>query len=50
VREETQQDICFYCKKPMEPGRIFKRLATGEKAHLACYTDHMNDEEPPPDK
>ena len=50
MREETQQDLCVYCKKPIEPGRIFRRLPTGEKAHLDCYVDHTNDKEKPPDK
>lgn len=45
MREETQQDICVYCKKPIESGRIYKRLPTGEKAHLDCYVDHMDDKE-----
>jgi len=44
VREETQQKICVYCKQPITD-RIYKRLDTGEAAHLACYIERMNDEE-----
>jgi len=47
VREETQSpyEICVYCKQPIQPGTIFKRLASGKAAHLRCYTDHLDDEE-----
>lgn len=46
MREETQQEVCIYCKEPITPEqRPFKRFDSGEAAHLACYIEHMNDEE-----
>jgi hypothetical protein len=47
VREETQQqDTCVYCGKPITQQQWpYKRLESGEKAHLACYLDHADQEE-----
>jgi len=46
VREETQQDICVYCGKPITPDQFpCKGMPDGRRAHLACYVDHMDDEE-----
>jgi len=50
VREETQLDpICTYCKQPITADQWpYKGLKSGEKAHLACYIDHMHDDEKKP--
>jgi hypothetical protein len=46
VREETQPPICAICKQPITQEQWpYKGLPNGEKAHLACYLDHMNDDE-----
>lgn len=47
MREETQgQDVCPYCNEPVTPEQMpCKRLVSGQQAHLACYLDHMDDEE-----
>jgi hypothetical protein len=46
VREETQQDTCVYCGKPItDRDRPYKRLESGEKAHLSCYLEHEEKEE-----
>jgi hypothetical protein len=47
VREETQQpDVCVYCKQPITQQQWpYKGPPSGEKAHLACYLDHMDEEE-----
>jgi len=47
VREETQQpDVCVYCKQPTTQQQWpYKTLESGEKAHLACYLDHLDQEE-----
>lgn len=42
----TPYEICVYCKQPIQPGSIIKRLASGRPAHLVCYTDHIDEEEP----
>ena len=51
MRDESRSpyEICVYCKQPIEPHTIFKRLTSGDAAHLKCYTDHLDDEpnEPP---
>ncbi len=39
-------EICVYCKQPINPGTIFRRLTSGEPAHLICHTDHMDEEKP----
>jgi len=48
VREETQlEPICAVCKKLI--ARTFAyRIASGEKAHLACNPDSTPDEEKKP--
>lgn len=44
MREETQQyPTCVYCKQPI-PNHIYKRLDTGEAAHVTCYLDHTEKE------
>lgn len=52
MREETHpaaDPICPYCKQPItEQQRPYKSLESGERAHLACYIEHMNDEDKPP--
>jgi hypothetical protein len=49
VRGETQPPICVYCKQPITPDQWpYKRLASREAAHLACYIEHMDDEEEKP--
>ena len=50
MREETQlEPICVYCKQPITQKQWpYKGLPNGEKAHLACYVDHMDDEEKKP--
>lgn len=49
MREETHasgQLICAVCKQPItEDQRPYKGLDSGEKAHLACYIDRMDEEE-----
>lgn len=48
MREEPQQrPICVYCKKAITE-RIYKRLESGEKAHIACYVDNAGEEEKKP--
>jgi hypothetical protein len=46
VREETQQyPICVYCQQPITEKQLpAKGMPSGEKAHLACYIEHMDDE------
>ena len=41
MREEThQQDTCAFCHQPITQQQWpYKRLASGEKAHLACWLD-----------
>jgi len=50
VREELQREpICMYCKQPITGShKIYKRLDSGEAAHLACYVDNMDKEEKEP--
>jgi hypothetical protein len=50
VREETQREpICVYCKQPITQKQWpYRTLASGEKAHLACYLDHAEDDEQKP--
>jgi hypothetical protein len=45
VREATQPAICAICKQSItqEQGP-YKGLPNGQKAHLACYPDHMDDD------
>ena len=47
MREETQlQDTCPYCNQPVTSDQMpGKKLASGRRAHLTCYLDHMDDEE-----
>ena len=48
MREETQHlvDVCPYCNQPVTPEQMpCKRLASGRRAHLVCYIDHMDEEE-----
>jgi len=46
VRIEIPQDICAFCKQPITKiQRPFKRLESGEKAHVTCYLDATEDEE-----
>lgn len=49
--EETQQHpICIYCKQPITEKQLPRKgMPSGEKAHLACYIEHMNDEEKNPE-
>lgn len=49
MREETQQtDVCVYCRKPITQQQWpYKRLESGEKAHVDCYVDHMGEENEP---
>ena len=47
--DSSPYELCAYCKKPIEPSTIFKRLESGRAAHLACYTDHLDEEEPAPE-
>ena len=49
MREETQPPICSICKQPITKKQWpYKTLSSGEKAHLACYLDHMEDDEKKP--
>lgn len=50
MREATQPEpICIYCKQPITQKQWpYKTLSSGEKAHLACYLDHMEDDEKKP--
>jgi hypothetical protein len=51
VREEThsQLDVCAYCKQPIAQQHWpYKRLESGEKAHVACYVDNLDKEEKGP--
>jgi hypothetical protein len=51
VREETQASniICAICKKPItQQDWPYKGLPNGERAHLACYLNHMPDDEKKP--
>ena len=49
VREETQDNICTICKKPItQQDWPCKGLPNGKRAHLACYIDHMHDDEKKP--
>jgi len=47
MREETQKpDTCFFCKQPITQQQWpYKRLESGEKAHLECYLKHDEEEE-----
>jgi len=47
VREETQQpDVCAFCKQPITQKQWpYKRLESGEKAHLECYLDDEEEKE-----
>jgi len=39
----------MYCKQPITGShKIYKRLDSGEAAHLACYVDNMDKEEKEP--
>ena len=47
MRKEIPQDICAICKQLItKEQRPFKRLESGEKAHVICYLDSTEDEEP----
>ncbi len=48
MTEQTSSpyELCVYCKQPVERGLIVKRFSSGKVAHLRCYTDHLDDEEP----
>ena len=51
MREETQTPIiiCAICKKRItQQDWPCKGLPNGDKAHLACYIDHMHDDESKP--
>ncbi len=50
MREETQlEPICVYCKQPItDKQRPSARTKSDEPAHLACYLDHMHDDEKKP--
>jgi hypothetical protein len=50
VRDKTQQEpICIYCKQPITQQQWpYRTLASDKKAHLACYIDHMHDDEKKP--
>ena len=54
MREETPPEpICTYCKCSITNKQWpYKTLSSGEKAHLACYLEHMEDDErnPRPDE
>ena len=46
MREETQLEICIYCGEEItEQQHPCKAMPDGKKAHLACYVDHMDEEE-----
>lgn len=46
MREETPPDICIYCGEEITPQqRPCKGMPDGKRAHLACYVDHIVDEE-----
>jgi len=50
VREATHPEpICGICKQPITQKQWpYRTLASGEKAHLACALDHMDDDEQTP--
>lgn len=52
MREETQQpDVCAFCKQPITQQQWpYTRLKSGEKVHLECYLDHLDEEEKKPRK
>ena len=44
MREENHhhQYVCVFCKQPITQQEWpYKRLESGEKAHLACYLDEV---------
>jgi hypothetical protein len=46
VREETQLDICVYCKQPITRHQLpAMRLSPTERAHVTCYLDHDDAEQ-----
>lgn len=51
MREEPQPEpVCTYCKQPItEQQWPCKGMPNGEKAHLACYLDHMDDDQKNPE-
>jgi hypothetical protein len=45
-REETPLDICIYCAEEItQQQHPCKAMQDGKRAHLACYVDHMVDNE-----
>jgi len=51
VREETHHkpDVCVFCKRPITQQQWpYKRLESGEKAHLACFLDDVERREKEP--
>ncbi len=50
MREETHSEpVCTYCKRSITNKQWpYRTLSSGEKAHLACYLEHMEDDETKP--